>query len=284
MSFMGELSDVGVADLLYLLALRRQTGKLSISTHGDEATLFLDKGQLSFVTSTNMALRLGRMLLRLGYLDVEQLRQALREQEAAGRSHGLGTILIGHGWITEGELAHCVEEQCVEILARVIAADRGMFVYQRSTNQPNRTENVALNSDRILLEATRRTDELMALRGLLPDPLAPLMLSPAIDEVADTLSEAEVFVAATLQAGAGSLAEVAGSVVMEETTLWRTVIGLRERGLLLVGPEEHARPPAAEPLRSHAAAADAGLLGQVLSLDAEDAGERQSARHASSIA
>jgi hypothetical protein len=232
---MGELSDVGVADLLYLLALRRQTGKLSISTQGEEATLYLERGQLSFVSSTNMSLRLGRMLIRLGYLRVDQLRLALREQEAAGRDQGLGTILIGRGWITEAELARCVEEQCVEILARVIAADRGMFIYQRSANLPKRTENVPLNSDRIVLEATRRTDELMTLRGMLPDPSTPLMLSPKIDEVTDSLSEAEVFVAASLQAGAASLAEIASSVVMEETTLWRTVIQLRERGLLLVG-------------------------------------------------
>jgi hypothetical protein len=239
---MGELSDIGVADLLYLLALRRQTGKLSISTQGNEATLFLDRGQLSFVSSTNMSLRLGRMLLRLGYLDVEQLREALREQEAAGRGRGLGTILIERGWITEAELTRCVEEQCVEILARVISADRGIFVYQRGATLPKRTENVPLNSERIVLEATRRTDELVTLRSLLPDPTAPLMLSPNIDEVADTLTDQEVFVAATLQSGATSLAEIAGSVAMEEIVLWRTVISLRERGLLLFGFGDVAEP------------------------------------------
>jgi hypothetical protein len=237
-SFMGELSDIGVADLLYLLALRRQTGKLSISTQGDEATLFLDKGQLSFVSSNNMGFRLGRMLIRLGYLDVDQLRIALKEQEAAGRGQGLGTILLARGWISEDELARCVEEQCVEILARVIAADRGMFIFQRSETLPKRNENVPLNSDRIVLEATRRTDELMTLRSLLPDPETPLMLSPKIDELSDSLSEAEVFVAASLQAGAASLAEIASSVVMEEITLWRSIIGLRERGLLLMGASD----------------------------------------------
>jgi hypothetical protein len=281
-SFMGELSDVGVADLLYLLALRRQTGKLSISTQGEEATLFLDKGQLSFVSSTNMGTRLGRMLLRLGYLDVEQLRQALREQETAGRGQGLGTILLACGWITETELARCVEEQCVEILARVIAADRGMFVYQRTPAQPNRTEIVPLNSDRILLEATRRTDELMALRGLLPGPSTPLMLSPAIDEVADTLTDPEVFVAATLQAGAATLAEVAGSVVMDEPALWRAIIGLRERGLLLVGLEDRPHAVAADSRHQHIAP-DAELLDHVLNIEAEDAGEQRPAERAPSL-
>jgi Domain of unknown function (DUF4388) len=239
-SFMGELGDIGVADLLYLLALRRQTGKLSISANGDEASLYLDKGLLSFVTSPTLSLRLGRMLLRLGYLDVEQLRQALREQETTGRGRGLGTILIERAWITEDELSHCVEEQCVEILARVIAADRGIFVYQRGATLPKRTENVPLNPERIVLEATRRTDELLTLKSLLPDPSAPLMLSPLVDGAADALGDAEVFVAAALHAGAVSLAEISSSLAMEEIVLWRTVIGMRERGLLLVGETEGA--------------------------------------------
>jgi len=132
-----------------------------------------------------------------------------------------------------------------------------------------------------VLEATRRTDELMALRGLLPDPATPLMLSPTIDEVADTLIEAEVFVAATLQAGAASLAEVAGSVVMEETALWRTVIGLRERGLLLVGPGDNNQAPAADSPPPHLSTPDSELLDQFLRNDTEEANEHSSALRAS---
>jgi len=233
-AFMGELSDIGVSDLLYLLGLRRQTGKLSVSTRGEEVTLFLEKGQLSSVSSTNMGLRLGRMLIRLGYLDTEQLRVALREQETGEPARGLGTIVIERGWVTEEKLAQCIEEQCVEILARVIGADRGMLVFQRSASRPKQTESVPLNSDRIVLEAIRRTDERAARRGLLPDPGAPLLLSPTMDEVANHLSAPEAFVVASLRAGAASLAEIADSSVMEESVLQHAVIALRERGHLLV--------------------------------------------------
>src|SRR5215212_6105168 len=73
-AFMGELSDISVADLLYLLSLRRQSGKLSISANGDEVNLFLSRGQLALVTSSNLTLRLGRMLVRLGMLDGIQLK------------------------------------------------------------------------------------------------------------------------------------------------------------------------------------------------------------------
>src|SRR4051812_47159878 len=232
---MGELSDVGVADLLYLLALRRQTGKLSISANGDEASLYLAKGQLIFISSSNMGLRLGRMLIRLGILDKDRLHEALQLQEQAGRAQPLGSLLVRRGYVSEEELHRCVEEQCIEILARMIAAELGIFVYHRGATVPPRTEVVPLNADRIVLEATHRTDELATLRSLLPDPDAPLILVSGVDSVAETLSDAEVFLAANLQSGASTLNELAAMLGMEDVALWRTVISMRERGLIAVG-------------------------------------------------
>ncbi|MER3439428.1 MAG: hypothetical protein C4346_18575 [Chloroflexota bacterium] len=246
MSFMGELSDIGVADILYLLALRRQTGKLTVSANGDEVTLYLDRGQLSSITSTNLGLRLGRMLVRLGYLTVDQLQEALQEQERGERARSLGTIVLERGWIAENNLRNCIEEQCIEILARVIASDRGIFTFQRGATLPKRTESVALNTDHIVLEATRRSDELIELRRLLPDPTALLMLSLHRDEAANALSDAEVLVAMALQGNGMSLAELGQRLGWDERTLLRTVVQMRERGLILAATTgyDESRPAA----------------------------------------
>jgi hypothetical protein len=243
LSFMGELRDIGVADLLYLLALRRQTGKLAISCNGEEVSLFLDRGQLILVTSSNMSLRLGRMLVRMGFLDADGLRDALQSQEQIGRGRPLGRLLLERGYVTEAQLSACVEEQCVEILGRVISSDHGTFVYHRGATAPPGTEIVPLNADRIVMEATSRTDEMTMLRELLPDDHAPLMLTDGILEQADTLSDVEVFLAAALQPGATSALELATSGIMEERMLWRTLIGLRDRGLIVVGDGEPATDP-----------------------------------------
>jgi hypothetical protein len=232
-AFMGELSDISVADLLYLLSLRRQSGKLSISANGDEVNLFLSKGQLALVTSSNLTLRLGKMLVRLGMLDALQLRDALQEQESRGRLRPLGAILIDRGWISEEELAYCVEEQCVEILARVIAADHGIFVYNRGASMPIKDAFTPLNADHIVLEATRRTDEVLRLKELLPGPSAQLMLTERIDLEADTLSDTEISVASALHAGILTLGELTTYLAMDDLALWRTVLSMRERGLIV---------------------------------------------------
>ena len=123
----------------------------------------------------------------------------------------------------------------MEILSRVIAVEHGIFIYHKDVAVPARTEIVPLNADRIILEATRRSDELVRLRDLLPDRDAPLMLSMDVETVAETLSDLEVFVSAALQAGASSINELASQLSMDNATLWRTIISMRERGLLIAG-------------------------------------------------
>jgi len=247
MSFMGELNDIGVADLLYLLALRRQTGRLAISSSGEEVSLYLERGQLVLVTSSNASLRLGRMLIRLGILDGDRLREALQAQEQFARGQPLGRVLLTYDFVTEEELSACVEEQCVEILARVISASDGIFAYDRESNVPLGTLIIPLNADRIVLEATRSSDELSTMRSLLPKEQAPLMLSETIDEVADSLSDPEVYLAAALQPGPISIREIASMGLMDELKLWRTVLSLRERGHIIVGTSDEHSPVARAP-------------------------------------
>ena len=76
MAFMGETVDIGVAELLSVLARRRHAGRLSISVEGNEVQLFLLDGKVILVSSTHHGLRLGRVLVRLRVLDEERLEQA----------------------------------------------------------------------------------------------------------------------------------------------------------------------------------------------------------------
>ena len=233
MAFMGEIGDIGVADLLYLLALRQQTGRLAVVANGDEVSLFLDQGRMILVTSSNASLRLGRMLIRLDFMTNERLREALKHQEQQGAGRSLGTILIEGGFITEAQLHQCIEEQCIEVLARVIAAEAGVFVFHRGEQTSPRTEIVPLNPDKIMLEATRRTDELSALRAQLPDMLTPLRVSEMVDSMADQLTDIEIQIASILFENPTSVRNLMLVVTIDDATLWRTIVSMRVRGLVV---------------------------------------------------
>jgi hypothetical protein len=228
---MGETSDVNVADLLLVLARRLHSGRLAISLEGEEVQLFLDQGRVVSVSSSNHDLRIGRILVRLGILDAGRLEEAVREQEESGTSQPLGEILLHNGSVTRVDLARGAEEQCIEVLTRVIVAKQGTFMFSRDASPRAATALAALNTDGIVLEASRRADELVTLRSLLPPPGTRLGLAKPAPF--SGLTGWEERVAEALASGTGTLAEIAQRIAGDDLALWRAIVGLRERGVVV---------------------------------------------------
>jgi len=230
---MGETSDVNLADLLLVLARRKHSGRLAISLDGEEMQLFLDGGQIVSVSSSNHGLRLGQMLVRLGVLDPMRLDEGVREQEESGLPLPLGEILLQNGWVTRHDLARGAEEQCIEVIVRVIVAKQGTFMFSRDAAPRAATALVTLNTDGIVLEASRRADETVTLKSLLPADNVKLWLTHLGTGHLSGFTPQELQVIESLAKGAGTLAELAARLPGDDIALWRAVVGLRERGVLV---------------------------------------------------
>jgi hypothetical protein len=239
---MGETAVIGLAELLSVLAARRHSGRLTIISEGEEAQIFLDDGKVILVSSSNHALRLGRILLRLGILTDAQLESALRQQDAPGGGRPLGQILLDAKVVAEADLVRAAEEQCIEALTRVMVSKEGSFMFNRDAKPRARQGLVALNTDRIVLEASRRADEMVTLRSLLPRPSAQLVL--ARGQSFDRLSTHEKQAVEILRSRSGTLDTLVRTVSMDEVSLWRTVVSLRERGLIVAHGAGYLEEPA----------------------------------------
>jgi hypothetical protein len=227
---MGETSDVNLADLLSVLARRLHSGRLAISLEGEEIQLFLDQGRIVSVSSSNYGMRIGQTLVRLGILDSVRLEAAVREQEESGTTLPIGEILCQNGWVTREDLARGAEEQCIEALTRVIVAKQGTFMFSRDAAPRAANALVTLNTDGIVLEASRRADEMITLRSLLPP--AGTRLGLAKPAPLDGFAGWEARVVAALVDGTGTLAEISQRLPGDDIALWRAIVGLRERGVV----------------------------------------------------
>jgi hypothetical protein len=67
-------------------------------------------------------------------------------------------------------------------------------------------------------------------------------LADRVDEVADTLSDTEIMIASALHAGISTLSELTNHLAMDDLALWRSVLSMRERGL--VASSQSTSPPA----------------------------------------
>jgi uncharacterized membrane protein len=230
-AFMGETLDIGVADLLSVLARRRQTGRLAINADGDEIFLYLKYGSVIGVSSSNHSLRLGRILLRLGLIDNSRLDAAMRVQEMSSPPQPLGEILVKSGWVNSDDLGRAAEEQCTEALARVVIADNGTFMFSHDAPLPVQQGLVSLNTMGIVLEASRRADELTTLRRVLPAFDVPLSVSRL--GMTNELTEAEREIINELRQAKRTLGELSKKISLDEVSLWRALVSLRERGMVV---------------------------------------------------
>lgn len=90
----------------------------------------------------------------------------------------------------------------------------------------------------MLQEANRRTEELRSLRDQLPAATAPLLFDPSRTAPLGELPDAEAQIARVLRGDAGSLADLAERLPLDELTLGRAVIALRDRSLLVAGARQ----------------------------------------------
>ena len=110
MAFMGETSDVGVAELLSVLARRGHTGRLHINSQGEEVQVILNGGKVTQVSSSHHSLRIGRVLVRMGALKEEELNEAVKQQVSQQGNRPLGQILTASGYVTQSDLARMLRK------------------------------------------------------------------------------------------------------------------------------------------------------------------------------
>lgn len=233
MSTIGELTDIGVPDLIDVFTRRERTGRLTVKAGGQEVYLYFDAGRLVLVTSSDLTLRLGRMLVRQGLLNTPRLLEALLAQAEAGGTKPIGALLVERGWITESDLARCVEDQAIEVVARAIDDQPGIFVFDPGVTPASLVDGVPLEPDILLRAARERIEALRMLRKQLPESDTPFVLSGTVVAVdLDDLASPEAMVIDALRTGAKTLPELSVHMALDELTLGVAVLTLMERGLI----------------------------------------------------
>jgi hypothetical protein len=243
MATIGELSDFSVADLMIVLSQRKRTGRLILKSGGNEVAMFFEDGQLVRVSSGDIALRIGRMLVRQGLLETSKLLEALHIQAESPGVRPLGEVLLERGWITEPDLQRCLEEQSIEVLSRAMSSGPGMFTFDGGMTLDSSSDLAPLEPLALLKIAEERTAALALIQGRLPNHLTPIFLSVAGPELAEiqlSVGPSEVIVLSLLRTGPKTYPELAAQSALDELTLGVAVITLMEMSVIQTSQQLHA--------------------------------------------
>ena len=126
----GTLDKSSVADLFFIISLKKDSGQLIIRSDDQAMTVFFENGRLVYLQSKNVPFssRLGSMLQRGGFVTEDQLKDALERNQRTGQP--LGYILINAGYINQDQLQGPLKLQMEEHLQKLFSWKHGSFSFE----------------------------------------------------------------------------------------------------------------------------------------------------------
>lgn len=110
MSLVGRLEDLGLGEILQIVALSGKSGILHIKSQKREGRIYFFKGKVVTAYSDAYRVNLGEILIHKGYITPDILKQALQYQQASDKKYKLGWILINNFNIPKEKIEECVTE------------------------------------------------------------------------------------------------------------------------------------------------------------------------------
>jgi CheY-like chemotaxis protein len=129
MSLVGNLEDLGLAEILQIVSLSRKTGTLSLRNKEKEGAIVFRQGQVVRATSSTFQQSLGEVLIQRGVIDLAILRKALAHQQEDGFSERLGIILIKNFGISYEVIEEVVREQIENVVFTLFTWCEGTFEF-----------------------------------------------------------------------------------------------------------------------------------------------------------
>ena len=180
MTIEGDFNTLFLADILQLLCNHGKTGVLK-ANHGEhEVKTFIKDGSIICVMGSRESTRLGNILVNHGIITGAQLDTSL---EIAGRkAKPLGKILIEEELVTEKTLNQFIDRQAEAIILGMLLWEAGNFIYNDYDLDIEDLIIPRLNIMKILMQATRRIDEMSVLVKQISDEGMRFRLSARTDE------------------------------------------------------------------------------------------------------
>ncbi len=166
MPLSGNLRTMPFADLMQWLAMSHKTGTLVVRGRRFTKRIFFSQGAVCAVASDNPRERLGYFLVGWGYLNQEQLRDLLEQQEQQQRA--LGELAVQLGLVPPDEMQRLLRVRAEEVIFDLMLWEEGDFRFL-DDNLPTRLyRELTLTVDHFLLEGARRQDEMRRVAAAIP--------------------------------------------------------------------------------------------------------------------
>lgn len=152
----GNLAVFEPISVLQMLNLAQASGELRLTAEDNAASVFFERGSVTFAAIANRPIKLGEILLREKRITRKTLDRMLKNKREGMK---LGVRLMEEGIIKESELKGAIEEQIKEVVYEVVRWRQGRFVFEGGRRPKAQDILIDIPLDRLMLEGLKRMDE-----------------------------------------------------------------------------------------------------------------------------
>ncbi len=162
----GNLAGFRIVEVMQMLGLQRQTGRLAISRGSDGADIYFRDGAVVYAASNcDGSTDIGGLLRKTCRLEEDALRHALRIADMTGQP--IDSVLAQEKIVDLRTFAECLKRHTESAVYKAMAWRDGEFFFEKSA-PPVFTTPLQLKVDDLLLEGARRADEWTLIQQKIP--------------------------------------------------------------------------------------------------------------------
>ncbi len=233
MALEGSLKDFGLADILQLIYFQRKTGVLALEGRTDRVRLLFIDGNIAGAESRRRleANRLGKVLVKKGLLEENDLKSVLEEQRSSDAR--LGNILVKRGIVEKEPIQEILTGQIKETVVQLFGWKQGTYEFTPQAVPADKEIPISIDTQHLLMEGLRIVDEWSVIEGKLT--LDTLFIKKTEDTAGLSEEEEEIL---SLVDGENDVSTIIDISAKDDALVSKILVSLMEKGA--IEPKEAA--------------------------------------------
>ena len=164
----GNLASFRIVEVMQMLSMQRQTGRLAIHSSAEEVEIYFQDGAVVFSSGNCSDAKAGMdtLLRKSCRVDDDSLQHAMSIADMTGEQ--VDKVLIREKLLDEKTFADCLRRHTESIVYKVMAWKEGDFSFENAT-PPVFAVPLQIKVDDLLLEGARRSDEWTLIQQKIPN-------------------------------------------------------------------------------------------------------------------
>jgi len=230
-NFQGDFEGLALASIFQLLCNDEKTGILTVTGNDDTSRVFFNNGTIVYATASLKEARLGFLLRTNGVISEQQLKKCL-DLAKESKTH-LGKVLVNKGYISLETLKKYNIRQVETILYNLFFCKKGKFDYKDEKLNLKGMIVTQLNPMKLILEASRRIDELSVLKKCIPSDKMVYKMSGTVPNKNEIKLNANEWCVLSLVDGTRTVRQIINQSGYDDFAVYKILFSVISSGMIV---------------------------------------------------